>query len=321
MDRRRTDLEETMKRIVLMLTILLVLPGLAQGEQFAKVGTFGAQFLKIGVSARAAGMGSAYTGVADDANAVFWNPGGLVNVVTNEVALNHVEWPADIKLTSLVLAWNPRSIPGTIAFSARSLWIDPMLVRTAYEPDGNGQTFDSGSSAFGFTYSRFWTDKFSAGFTLNYIHEGLAETSVNTVGFDFGIMYRIGVKDLKLGMVIQNLGGKMVYDVTESKMPTIFKVGASFVPIHSDNHRLLISAEFAHPSDNKERANVGGEYSLNEIFHARLGYHINYDTDGIAFGFGAALRTGDTSKLQLDYGAVDMGPLQYVHRLTLSVVY
>jgi len=310
-----------MKRIALMLAILLVLPGAALGEQFAKVGTFGGQFLKIGVSARATGMGSAFTGVADDANSVFWNPGGLVNVVTNEVAINHVQWPADINLTSISIATNPRSIPGTIALSARSLWLDPMLVRTAYEPDGSGQHFDAGSSTFGLSYARFWTDKFSAGFTLQYIHEGLAETSVNTVGFDFGMMYRIGIKDLKLGMVIQNLGGKMTFDQTESKMPTTFKVGASFVPVHTVNHKLLFATEFSHPSDNQERANVGAEYTLNDLFHGRLGYHVNYDTDGIAFGFGAALHTGAAGKLQLDYSAVDMGPLQLVHRLSLSVVY
>ncbi len=310
-----------MKRIALLLAALLMLSGAAFGEQFAKVGTFGGQFLKLGTSARGTGMGSAYTGVADDANSVFWNPGGLVNVVTNEVAINHVEWPADINLTSIVIATNPRSIPGTIALSARSLWLDPMLVRTGYEPDGNGQHFDAGASTFGFSYGRFFTDKFSAGFTLNYVHEGLAESSVNTMGFDFGIMYRIGIKDLKLGMVIQNLGGKMTYDVTESKMPTTFKVGASFLPIKTDNHNLLFSAEFAHPSDNQEHANVGGEYTLNGMFHLRSGYHINYDAHGLAFGFGAALRSGKTSKLQLDYSAVDMGPLQYVHRLSLQVVY
>ena len=310
-----------MKRIALLMAILLVLPGAAFSEQFAKVGTYGGQFLKIGTSARATGMGSAFTGVADDANSVFWNPGGLVNVVTNEVAVNHVEWPADIKLTSFVLATNPKSIPGTIALSARSLWLDPMLVRTAYEPDGNGQHFDAGATTFGFSYSRFWTDKFSAGFTLNYIHEGLAESAVNTVGFDFGIMYRIGVKDLKLGMVIQNLGGKMTYDVTESKMPTTFKVGASFLPVNTDHHRVMFATEFSHPSDNKERANVGGEYALNNTFFGRVGYHINYDTDGLSFGFGAALKTSETNKIQLDYSAVDMDALQYVHRLSLTVVY
>lgn len=310
-----------MKRIALLMVILLALPGASFGEQFAKVGTFGGQFLKIGTSARGTGMGSAFTGVVDDASSVFWNPGGLVNVVTNEVSLNHVQWPADINLTSFVIATNPRSFPGTIALSARSLWLDPMLVRTGYEPDGTGQHFDSGMSTFGFSYAKFWTDKFSAGFTLNYIHEGLAEMSVNTFGFDFGIMYRIGVKDLKLGMAIQNLGGKMTFDETESKMPTLFRVGTSFMPINNDTHKFLLAAEFSHPSDNRERANVGGEYIMNDLLHLRAGYNINYDTDGIAFGFGTSLNTGEVGKLQLDYSAVDMGPLQYVHRLSVTVVY
>lgn len=310
-----------MKRFALLTAILLGLPAAAFGEQFAKVGTFGAQFLKLGVSARGTGMGSAFTSVADDANAVFWNPGGLVNVVTSEVALNHVEWPADIKLTSAVLAFNPRSIPGTLAISARSLWLDPMLVRTGYEPDGNGQDFDAGSTAFGFSYARFFTDKFSSGITVNYVHEGLAESSVNSMALDFGVLYRIGAKDLQLGMVIQNLGGKMKFDELEAKMPTTFKVGASFVPMRSDNHKLIASTEFQHPSDNKERANFGAEYAMNDMFFVRAGYNAGYDAEGLAFGFGAALKTGDKGLLQLDYSAVDMGPLQYVHRLSLRVVY
>ena len=47
-----------------------VLGLIALGAGFAKVGTFGGQELKIGVSARATGMGSAFTGVSDDATAV-----------------------------------------------------------------------------------------------------------------------------------------------------------------------------------------------------------------------------------------------------------
>jgi hypothetical protein len=310
-----------MKRFALLTAILLGLPAAALGEQFAKVGTFGAQFLKIGASARATGMGSAFTSVADDANSVFWNPGGLVNVITSEVVLNHVEWPADIKLTSAVMAFNPRSIPGTLAISARSLWLDPMLVRTSYEPDGNGQDFDAGMTAFGFSYSRFFTDKFSSGFTVNYVHEVLAESSVNTMALDFGVMYRIGIKDLKLGMVIQNLGGKMKFDELESKMPTNFKVGTSFIPYRAERQRLLASVEFQHPSDNKERVCLGVEYAMNDMFFARGGYQTGYDTEGLSFGFGAALKTSDAGRLQLDYSAVDMGPLQYVHRLSLRVVY
>ena len=79
-----------MKRIAMLTTLMLALTSAAHAEEFAKVGTFGGQELKIGVSARATAMGSAFTGVADDATSVFWNPGGLVNVKGNAVSVNHV---------------------------------------------------------------------------------------------------------------------------------------------------------------------------------------------------------------------------------------
>lgn len=311
-----------MKRIVILTTVLLVLPGVALAAGFAKVGTFGGQELKIGVSARATGMGSAFTGVSDDATAVFYNPGGLVNVLGNEVSMNHTVWAADTKLSTAILAFNPRSIPGTFAFSVRSFWMDPQLERTAYNPEGTGRTFDSGTTTFGLSYARFFTDKFSAGLTVNYLHMGLAESAVNTGALDFGIMYRIGLgKDVKLGMAIQNLGGKFTFDERESKLPVLFKVGLSFNAFENERQRLTIAAEFQHPADNVERANAGLEYGLNELFFARAGYHINYDTDGLAFGFGAAIRTGDTTKIKGDYSAVDMDALGYVHRFTVTVVY
>lgn len=310
-----------MKRIAILTTIMLALPSMVFAAGFAKVGTFGGQELKIGVSARATAMGSAFTGVADDATAVFWNPGGLVNVTGNEVSLNHVAWAADTNLSTAIVAFNPRSIPGTFAFAVRSFWMDPQLVRTAFIPEGTGETFDAGTTTFGLSYSRFFTDKFSAGFTLNYLHMGLAETAVNTGAFDFGIMYRIGIKDLKLGMTIQNLGGKFTFDERESKLPVNFKMGVSLNAFKNESQRLMLALEFQHPSDNLERANVGLEYGLNSMFFARAGYHINYDTDGLAYGFGAALPTGEHTRMQADYSAVDMEALGIVHRFTVSVSY
>ena len=66
---------------------------------------------------------------------------------------------------------------------------------------------------------------------------------------------------------------------------------------------------------------MGAEYALQEQFFVRGGYHINYDSDGLAFGFGAALPTGAKTKMQADYSAVDMDALGYVHRFSLSVTY
>ncbi|MCB1151837.1 PorV/PorQ family protein [bacterium] len=310
-----------MKRMVFLALVAMMLPAAAQAEQFEKVGTFGAQFLEIGTSARATGMGGAFTAVADGATSVFWNPAGLVEVRGNEFHLSQVEWPADINLSSAVLAFNPSVVPGTFGLSMRSLWLDPMIVRTAYVPEGTGETFDAGSVAFGFSYSRFWTDKFSAGFTLNYLHMGLAEQAVNTASFDFGILYRIGVRDLQLGMVIQNLGGKITFDELPAKMPTNFKIGAAFELIRMEHNAMLFSAEFQHPSDNKERANVGVEWNMNNLLYGRLGYYLGFDAQALSWGFGVNLGAGEKARAKFDYSMVDMQALGLVNRLSLTFVY
>ena len=42
-----------------------------------KTGTTAAKFLSLGVGSKAVGMGGAFTSVANDATAMYWNPAGL----------------------------------------------------------------------------------------------------------------------------------------------------------------------------------------------------------------------------------------------------
>ena len=42
-----------------------------------KTGTTAAKFLSIGVGSKAVGMGGAYTSIANDATAMYWNPAGV----------------------------------------------------------------------------------------------------------------------------------------------------------------------------------------------------------------------------------------------------
>ena len=56
------------------------------------VGLSGFQFLKIGQGARAVAMGDAYTAVADDINAIFWNPAGLTGVRGTAWTANYTKW-------------------------------------------------------------------------------------------------------------------------------------------------------------------------------------------------------------------------------------
>ena len=42
-----------------------------------KTGTTAAKFLHMNVGSRAVGMGGAFTSIANDATAMYWNPAGL----------------------------------------------------------------------------------------------------------------------------------------------------------------------------------------------------------------------------------------------------
>ncbi len=97
-----------------LLAFMLPANAIAQ-EPFAKVGTFAMQFLKLGVSARATGMGSAFTAIADDATATYWNPGGIVDVTRTEVSLNHTFWPADVSLDYAAAVISLPFLPGAWA--------------------------------------------------------------------------------------------------------------------------------------------------------------------------------------------------------------
>ncbi len=85
--------------IVASLLVLIVMISPTQVWSQAKVGTTGAQFLELGVSARAMGMAEAFTAVADDISAVYYNPAGLTSLYGKEAGFTYIKMPADISYT------------------------------------------------------------------------------------------------------------------------------------------------------------------------------------------------------------------------------
>ncbi|UCG51996.1 MAG: PorV/PorQ family protein [Candidatus Latescibacterota bacterium] len=308
--------------LMVSVVVVLVLPiHVLATEPFAKVGTYSLQFLKIGPSARATGMGSAFTALANDATATYWNPAGMVDITKTAVILEHTFWPADVSLDFASAVFTLPFLPGTWGVTARALSLDPQKERTVFLPEGTGREFDAGDMSFGLSYAQFFTDKFSAGGTIHFIHSGLAEKSVNTYAVDFGLIYRIGYRGMRLGMMIQSLGGKVNYDSRDAKIPTMFKVGLSMAAYRHGAHSLEGVGEFSHPSDNTETVNLGGEYSFNQFFYMRGGYNIGFDSKGPAAGFGLRIDTTQTSDLSFDYSWEDLDFLGNTHRFSLGFSY
>src|SRR3989338_1226409 len=79
------------KRFILMLLVVIFLPFPAGADSD---GSSSANFLKIGVGARAVGLGGAYTAIAEGASAAYWNPAGISGQEQWELLSMYGSWLA-----------------------------------------------------------------------------------------------------------------------------------------------------------------------------------------------------------------------------------
>ncbi|HXS81942.1 MAG TPA: UPF0164 family protein, partial [Methylomirabilota bacterium] len=96
---RRPSGELTAQLAIAVAAALLLAPASAHAQGSLggqRAGTSSATFLRIGVGARAVGMGETFVAVANDPSAIYWNPAGLASLQRRELAISHVQWPADI---------------------------------------------------------------------------------------------------------------------------------------------------------------------------------------------------------------------------------
>src|SRR5258706_12521042 len=114
--------------LALALTAGVVSPASAQlalGDQ--RVGTSSASFLRIGIGARAAGLGESFVAVANEPSAIYWNPAGLASLLRKEVAVSHNDWPGAVNYEHVTAVLPGRKIGGSPAFHLRVL--SPRIIR------------------------------------------------------------------------------------------------------------------------------------------------------------------------------------------------
>lgn len=278
---------------------------------FAKLGTSGAQFLKIGVG-RGAAMGEAFVAVADDASATFWNPSGLGTITHREISLYHNEWIADIRHEYLAVIL-PLSNFGTMGISLTALTMGEMEYLTVDDPNtsiredtGTGTYFNASDFALSFSFGRMFTDRLAAGISIKAVREMIWDMSATGIAADFGIHYNTGFKGLRIGAAISNFGSDIAFSgrqldqsnnlfpeapegeyenvpiqlkTTPFSLPLIFRFGLAFNLIDNEASRFTVALDLNHPNDNYETINLGLEYGyLNTVF-LRAGYkaYLNMD--------------------------------------------
>ena len=288
-----------------------------------------APFLKIGVGARAIGMGEAFVAVANDASALYWNPAGITQIEKNEAVFSHTEFTVDLKHE--FFGYVHKLGTNSIGLSIISVSTDDFEETTEFQPLGTGNFVSFGDLAVGLTFARQMTDRFSMGFGIKYIDETLDVLHARNVFIDFGTFFWTGLGSSRFAFSVSNFGtniepsgtlidrsGNKIDSFQDFSPPTIFRVGFATEVIDNETHKITSSVQLNHVNDNAENFSVGAEYLWQDLLALRAGYHINVDEESYAFGGGVALPLKGVD-LNLDFSYSDFGRLGNASRLTAVI--
>lgn len=300
------------------------------GEENA--GTAGAQFLRVPVGARAVALGKAFTAMASDGSALYWNPAGIMRTPgrTNYFA-SHSEYTAGIDLD--YLSFHRRGQNYGYGLTLGVLRSGDILRTDEYHQQGTGQYFNANQFVIGASLARAMTDRFSVGGTLKYYQENLDEYQLTSVLADLGILYFVGLGDTRIGFAVKNFGGDLKPSGTPPAMPdgyvgsgdfqkfpapTEGTFGAARTWHLSQKIGLVTTADFNHPSDNKESFRFGTELGMKKMLFLRAGYETGRAEKGWAAGFGLQLKR-KKFLLRVDYAYTDMGAFGSIHHISVDL--
>ncbi|GBD06404.1 hypothetical protein HRbin21_00195 [bacterium HR21] len=231
---------------------------------WAQAGAAAVPFLLISPDARSSGMGEAGTAIADNINAIYWNPGGLGFLSNRQIALSFSRWlpqfNADLFYSYITAGQYFPQLDGTVAVNFILMNLGE-FVRTDNLGNVLG-TFRSNEFTLGVSYGTLIADDLGAGIQLRFIRSNLAPAAagesvagVGTSGsFDLGVLWKpsrltVGGLDLgkrlSLGVNLQNVGPKMTYRNEADPLPTNLRLGIGIQAIRDEFNDLKFAIDIA----------------------------------------------------------------------------
>lgn len=264
-------------RWILLLFVYTVVSGVMFSQALAaESGENGqaAAYLKMGIGARAIGMGGAYSAIANDSTAVHWNPAGLASLEKDEIHTMHAVMNLDRNLDFVNYAHKLKE-NGVWAFSWTSFGVDE-IERRAGDNDPNGYQpgqllgyMEDRESSFAGSYAWKVKSDINLGITLKYLHQDLADASAQSFAMDIGVLYNINSR-FSLGAVVKELASDMKWDTTgnhSDPVPFGARVGMAF----KARPALTFAFDISKYQDVDAEVHFGVEGWIQDLFALRAG--------------------------------------------------
>ena len=246
---------------------MLVLVLLPVCFTIAEEGSHPAEFLSLGVGARALGMGGMFVSIANDATAAYWNPAGLTEAGNHAFStmysdsfrsgqggflnkglvqysfINYVQQIEDI---------------GSVGVSWIRLGVDEIPRTTFIDVNGDGELgsfqdknangekdpgefyidrptvaeyFSNADNAILVSYARAVNANLSVGGNLKILRQTIFKNSGNGFGIDLGMVFQ-PISNFRIGLMIQDATGTQIaWDTTSNPTftrKTRLRIGSSY---------------------------------------------------------------------------------------------
>ena len=248
------------------------------------------------------GMGGAFVAIADDANAISWNPSGLPGLRRKEFTSTYTD------------LYNMGISKSYIGF------VYPFSDKIAFGLDWGNIGFDDsellyGENKIGFAVGYQPFSMFSVGINTKYLFRdmqlnGTSYGKSSGIGYDLGFLLQPH-KMLRLGLSLYDLGGTNVdYEdnISETVLEQALKIGVAIQPLEN--------LKFAF--DKSDRNHFGAEYVIANRLSIRTGYQQeSFGSENLNI-----LSVGTSIKFKsivVEYGYETQKYLDPIHRISFAL--
>lgn len=303
----------TNKKLLLWILLLPV-------TLFSQNGGDPGAFLRRDVGSRALALGGAFTSVANDASAMYWNPAGLSETKNIELLGMYSLLPFDRQhfFTSAVVNFSD-------LFSMGASWIRYNVNNIDGRDMSGNQTekFSDDENCFSLAVNKKF-GSISFGATGKYFYHSMYYSSADGMSCDFGLLIFL-YKGINFGFVLQDNFGKLNWkNGFKEELPVIMRGGISY---QSDFVPVLVSIEVQKKYRQWESPGyfwkagfykAGIEYKIIEYFGIRAGYN------GYNPTFGGFIKVNSSRNFitQLDYaGTFERLDNSIIHNIGLRICF
>ncbi|MBN1481617.1 PorV/PorQ family protein [candidate division KSB1 bacterium] len=280
-------------------------------------GGFGGAFLRIPIGARPAGMGNAFVSIANDANSLYYNPGGLYQIENMTFAGMYSIMSMDRRHYQASFIYPHKQI-GTLGLMYIGYSVNKIDGRDeSGNPTGD---FSDNEMAVSLSYGKEVMSFLGIGASIKYINHSLASYSASGLCYDIGTHFNLAVDHtiidkVSFGIGISNIGGTLKWDTNsghEDEIPATLRYGAG-LNFGIGNTKFLAAIGETRTTDETAAINLGLETWIYDVLGLRIGLNGDY------VNLGASLRY---KKYQFDYALCpDILEEGATNKLALQIVF